>query len=92
MIVPEAIAFEEHLPIFRIFTFKVLATLLMTLSFNKSCAPRSLLSDESDILDRAFVQSCKNVLNVISESKDQQACVTRFKQLILTFKSVLTFE
>ena len=70
VIVPEAIAYEEHLPIFRIFTFKVLATLLMTLSFNKSCAPRSLLSDESDILDRAFVQSCKNVLNVISESKD----------------------
>lgn len=70
VIVPEPIAFEEHLPIFRIFTFKVLATLLMTLSFNKSCAPKSLLSEESDILDRAFVQSCKNVLNVISESKD----------------------
>ena len=92
VIVPDPIAFEEHLPIFRIFTYKVLATLLMTLAFNKSCAPKSLLSEETDILERAFVQSCKNVLNVISESKDQQACVTRFKQLILTFKSVLTFD
>jgi hypothetical protein len=54
VIVPEAIAFEEHLPIFRIFTFKVLATLLMTLSFNKSCAPRSLLSEEAEILEKAF--------------------------------------
>lgn len=76
---PDVIAFEEHLPIFRIFTLKVLATLLMTLSFNKSCAPSSLFIEESKILDRAFVQSCNNVLNVISENKDQQACVARFK-------------
>lgn len=51
----------------------------MTLSFNKSCAPSSLFIEESKILDRAFVQSCNNVLNVISENKDQQACVARFK-------------
>lgn len=55
VILPEQIAFEDQLPIFRTFTFKVLATLLMTLAFNKSCAPRSLLKEEAGTLERAFV-------------------------------------
>jgi len=55
VIIPEPIQFDEQMPIFRTFTFKVLATLLMTLAFNKSCAPRSLQLEEAKLLELAFV-------------------------------------
>jgi len=38
-LIPEEIAFDEQYPNFRTLTMKISATLLMTLSFNKNCAP-----------------------------------------------------
>jgi hypothetical protein len=42
VIMPDPIQFTGQTPIFRTLTLKVIATLLMTLAFNKSCTPYCL--------------------------------------------------
>lgn len=69
VMVPEPISFSGQTPIFRTLTFRVLATLLMTQAFNKSCTPKCLQPDDVEVLNRGYLQACRNMIHVINNEQ-----------------------
>ena len=64
-LITEPNAFEEQYPNFRTLTYKISATLLMTLAFNKSWQPRCLLENESELLIEASNLSIQNMIHLV---------------------------
>jgi len=58
--------FQGQQPLFRTFTYRILATLVQNLAFNKVSSPKCLHDNEAELLNKAYLQACKNMITCLT--------------------------